>query len=198
MRSFISIFVIVTLSACMATAPSRPVIAPKTAYTQIGATVSSPSEAGWFLVQVNNLGVAFGRQWGTANESAIANTVIFKVDGFENDNDFLNYIASQREKQDDKKRFKILSGTNEQVKFKGTACLKYNWLSEDHQNKGTDSPDFQYLKTAGYVCRHPTNKAAAFQMEISHRSQGKIFPPELIAIGEEFFNNIQLTDAGLK
>ena len=198
MRIIVSFFVLVTVSACMATAPSRPLIAPKSIYSQIGATVSSPSEAGWSLVQVNNFGVAFGRQYGTVNETAIANTVIFKVDGFENDKDFLNYIASQREKQDDKKRFKIVSITNEQVSFKGAACLKYNGLSEDHKNKGIDSTDFQYLKTAGYVCRHPANKALAFQMEISHRSQEKTFPQELISVGEEFFNNVQFTDAGLK
>ena len=198
MRIFVSFFAIVTLSACMATAQSRPLIAPKTVYTQIGATVNSPGEAGWSLVQINNFGVAFGRQYSALNETAIANTVIFKADGLENDKDFLNYIATQREKQDDKKRFKILNITNEQVSFKGAACLKYSGLSEDHKNKGIDSADFQYLKTAGYVCRHPANKTIAFQMEISHRSQGKVFPPELIAVGEEFFNNIQFTAAGLK
>ncbi len=198
MRYFVAFFMIVTLCACMATAPSRPLIEPKSIYSQIGAMVNSPNEAGWSLVQVNNFGMAFGRQYGAVEETAIANTVIFKVNGIENDKDFLNYIASQREKQDDKKRFKILSITNEQVSFKSAACLKYRVFSEDHNNKGIDSADFQYLKIAGYVCRHPANKSAAFQMEISYRSQEKALPQELITVGEEFFNNIQFTDSGLK
>jgi hypothetical protein len=182
----------------MAIASSRPEISPKSVYRQIGAIVSSPSETGWSLVQANNIGVAFGRQYSTVDETAIANTTIFKVDGFEDDKEFLNYIASQREKQDDKKRFKILSISNEQVSFKGTACLKYRGLSEDHKNKGIDSTDFQYLKTAGYICRHPANKSIAFQMEISLRSQEKAFLQELLSVGDGFFNNVQFNDAGLK
>ncbi|MEK6742436.1 MAG: hypothetical protein AABZ15_02450 [Nitrospirota bacterium] len=198
MRKFIAFFVIVTVSAGMAMASSRPVISPKSEYRQIGAVVSSPSETGWSLVQANNLGVAFGRQYSSAEETAIVKTTIFKVEGFDDDKEYLNYIASQREKQDDKKRFKILSITNEQVSFKGTACLKYRGLSEDHKSKGIDSTDFQYLKTAGYICRHPASKSIAFQMEISQRSQEKAFLQEFISLGEEFFNNIQFTDAGLK
>ena len=198
MRTFVSLLVIVFLSACMATAPGRPLLAPKSVYGQIGATMNSPGEEGWSLVQANNVSVAFGRRYGTADETAIANTIIFRVDGFENDKEFLDYIAGQREKQDDKKRFKIVTITNEQVRFKDTACLRYSGLSEDHRSKGIDSADFQYLKTAGYVCRHPANKAAAFQMEISHRSQKKAFPRELTTVGEDFFNNVRFTEAGLK
>jgi hypothetical protein len=193
-----SFFIIITLSACMATAPSRPLIAPNSVYSQIGAKGKSPNETGWSLVQVNNIGVAFGKQYVPLNETAIANTVIFKVEGSKSDKDFLNYIASQREKQDDKKRFNILSTRNEQLTFKGAACLKYSGLSEDHKNKGLDSTDFQYLTTAGYVCRHPASKVTAFQMEISYRSREQVFPQELISISQEFFNNIQFTDSGLK
>src|ERR1700693_2851256 len=109
MKNIVVIFVIATLSGCMATAPSRTLLAPKSGYNQIGATVYSPSETGWSLAQSNNYGVAFGKQYGNTDETAVANTVIFKVEGFENDKEFLDYIASQREKQDDRKRFKILS-----------------------------------------------------------------------------------------
>jgi hypothetical protein len=85
-------------------------------------------------LQVNKFGVAFASQYGAVDESAIANTVIFKVDDFESDTDFLNFVANQREKQDDKKRFKIISITNEQVSHKDAAFLKFRGLSEDDKS----------------------------------------------------------------
>lgn len=196
MRSIVAIFIFGY--CCIATAANGIEIAPKSAYKQVGAIVYSPNEADWSLVQANEFGIAFGKQYGAVGETAIANTIVFKVDGFENDKDFLDFIASQREKQDNKKRFKVLSAHNEQLTFKGASCFKYRFLSEDHKNNGIDSPDFQYLKTMGYVCRHPSNKAIAFQMEISHRATEKSFPDSLLAVGEEFFNSVQFGDAGLK
>jgi hypothetical protein len=106
--------------------------------------------------------------------------------------------VSEREKNDDKTRFKILETRNEHVSFKGSSCLKYRALSEDHKSKGINSADFDYLKTFGYICRHPLNRGIAFQMEISHRGKEKTFPETLLSVGEEFFNNIQLNDQGLK
>ncbi len=194
MRNIVILIIVAALGSCMASTPNRPTIALKTPYNQIGATVYSPIESGWSLAQLNNYGIAFGKQYSMPQDTAIANTVIFKVEGFESDSEFLNHIAEQREKQDDKKRFKILNVNNEQVSFKNTSCLKYKGLSEDHKNSGVNSSDFQYLKTAGYVCRHPSNKVIAFQMEISHRSNEKDFPEELLLVGEAFFSNINFND----
>ncbi|MBA4389821.1 MAG: hypothetical protein C0399_02660 [Syntrophus sp. (in: bacteria)] len=195
----VAVFVVLALlSVCPTFAASKGEIAPKSTYKQIGATLLSPSEAGWYLAQSTAYGIAFGRQYGSKNETAIANTVIFKVDGFEEDKAFLDYIVSEREKQDDKTRFKILDTKNEHVSFKGSSCLKYRALSEDHKSQGINSADFQYLKTFGYICRHPSNRVIAFQMEISHRGKDKAFPEALLSAGEEFFNNIQFNDQGLK
>ena len=198
MRNTIVLILAAALGGCMATSPKKVTVEPKTSYQQIGATVYSPNDTGWSLAQMNKMGVAFGKQYVSPQDTAIANTFIFKVEGFDSDSEFLNYIAKQRKQQDDKKRFKIIDINNEQVLFKNTSCLKYNGLSEDHKNSGINSANYQYLKTAGYVCRHPSNKAIAFQMEISHRSSEKKFPEKLLSVGEEFFSSIQLNDKGLK
>jgi hypothetical protein len=182
----------------MATSKNRPSIKQKSAYDQIGATVYSPNEIGWSLVQKTNTGVSFCKQFDTAQDTACANTVTFRVDGFESDAEFLNHIKEQREKQDDKKRFVRLTVNNEQVSFKNTSCLKYKSLSEDHKDSGVNSKNFQYFKTSGYICRHPANKDIAFQMEMSHRSNDKEFPVGLLPVGEQFFSNIKLRDNGLK
>jgi hypothetical protein len=173
-------------------------VTPRSTYKQIGATLLSPGEGGWYLMQSTANGIAFGRQYGSKTETAIANTVVYKIEGFEEDKEFFDYIVSERVKNDDKTRFKILDTRNERVSYKDSSCLKYQWLSEDHKNKGIGSTDFQYLKTAGYICRHPLNKAITFQMEISHRGKEKMFPEALLLVGQEFFNNIQFNDQGLK
>ena len=198
MKIAVAFVVLALLSVCPTLAESKGEIAPKSTYRQIGATLLSPNEAGWYLAQSTAYGLAFGRQYGAKTETAIANTVIFKVDGFEEDKAFLDYIASEREKKDDKTRFKILDTRNERVTFKESSCLRYRALSEDHKSKGINSTDFDYLKTFGYICRHPSNRSIAFQMEISHRGKEKTFLEALLSVGEEFFNSIQFNDQGLK
>jgi hypothetical protein len=179
---------------------SEPVstTSPADAYNQFGAVVYIPSGPGWTLMNWDETRIVFAQQYGSPQDSAIANTIIFMVEGFEDDTDFLNYIAEQREQQEDDNRYRNLSISHEHVLFKETSCLKYDALLEDHKDSGVDSKDFQYLKTAGYICRHPNNKAVAFQMEISHRSSVKAWPDGLLSIGEGFFNNIEFNDDGLE
>jgi hypothetical protein len=198
MKSVVILIIATALCGCIASTQIRPELSPKTSYNLLGATVYSPSTPGWSSGPSNIYGVSFGKQYGTPLDTAVANTTIFKVEGFDSDSDFLMHIAEQRERQDDKNRFKILRINNEQVTYKETSCLKYNNVSEDHHNSGIDSKDFQYLKTKGYVCRHPFNIDIAFQMEISHRSNEKEFPEELLTVGKEFFSNIQFNDNGFK
>jgi hypothetical protein len=197
MKTVVVFTVLALLSLGPTLAQTKAEITPKSTYKQIGATLLPPRGAGWYLTQSTAYGIAFGKQYGSKNETAIANTVLFRVGDFEEDKAFLDHIVSEREKQDDKTRFKILDIKNEYVSFKGSSCLKFRTLAEDHKNKGIDSIDFQYLKTVGYICRHPSNKAIAFQMEISHRGNDKGFPEALLPVGEEFFNSIQFNDQGM-
>ena len=172
-------------------------IEPKTTYDVRGAIVSSPDELGWYLLPSPYYGVTFARQYGEKNETLVANTTIHKVDGIESDTDFLNHLAEQREAQDDTSRFKNLRINNELTSFKDSACLKYQWLSEDHKNAGIDSSEFQYFKTMGYICRHPANPVIAFQMEISHRGGNDTLPGEVRTVGEKFFEDIEFNGQGL-
>jgi hypothetical protein len=177
----------------------RPELAPKSPYKQVGATVYSPNEEGWFLSTApsNEFSIFFGKIDGTSNNSTMVNTVIFRKEGFENDTEFLNHIAEQMIQKDDKSRFKFIDFSNEQVSYKNTACLKYQSLVEDHWELGINSDYFLYFKTSGYVCRHPLDKSVAFRMEVSHRSGFKEFPKGLLQSGDAFFSTIQLNDNGL-
>lgn len=193
MRSLIAILTTVSLCACTAVTPVKP----GDTYGQIGATVYSPNEDGWLLIQAIPEGVTFGRKHEDNDETSIANTSVFGVYGVYDDIEFLEYIAEQRRANTDNTRFKVLDVDNEIVTFKETSCLKYRTLSEDHKNEGIDSDRFQYLKIFGYICRHPLNSAIAIQMEVSNRSKDKELEEGLLLVGREFFNNIQFTSVGL-
>lgn len=197
MRKIIISIIIISLSGCLATTPKRQVIAPKTAYTQIGAIVYSPDESGWAVAKSNKYETAFGKYYDSSSDTTITHTVIFRVAGIDKDTDFLNYIIEQRIKNDENNRYKLLNIKNEKVSFKNTACLKYRLLSEDHQSSGINSNNFLYFYNIGYVCRHPYNKELAFQMEMSHRSDKKKYPTELKSVGEHFFDNIQFNRKGI-
>jgi len=177
--------------------PGSTPIAAKTTYNVTGATVKSPNEPGWYLAPSKYYGVNFGRKYGEKNETVIALTTMHKVEGFENDRDFLNHMVERRVAEDDASRFKILQANNEFISFKHTACFKYKWLTEDHKNTGINSSEFQYINAIGYICRHPDNPIIAFQMEISYRGEGKKLPEEIRALGEEFFEDIELKKQGL-
>jgi hypothetical protein len=178
--------------------PDSAPIAAKTVYSHNGATVLSPNESDWYLIAQEDIGVMFGRMYGSPEKTGIIFSQIVKYESIESDTDFLNHVAEQMVELDDKERFKILDITNEQVTFKNTACLKYKWLSEDHKNSGIDSKDFQYYKIAGYFCRHPANKNFALRMEVSHRSNEEKFPEELLLLGEEYFSDLQFNNIGFQ
>jgi len=190
MRTIAALFAVLAFGGCATIAP----IEPESVLGQIGAIVYSPSEPGWLLIQSDNSSIAFGKQYGSNDETSVANTVAFAVEGYKDDKAFLEYIAEQREKKNNNARFKALNITNEIVTFKEAPCLQYRTLSEDHKNSGIDSDNYQYFKTIGYVCRHPSNSAIAFQMEVSHRGNEEVFPAKLLSLGRHFFDSIQFAD----
>lgn len=190
MRRLMFTIFAVAVSGCAALNPNiKPVTASST-FSQLGATVLSPNEAGWYLVQSSAAGIVFGRAYTEPGHTAIAGTTVFRVDGFGSDEQFLGYIAEQRAQNDDKTRFKILENENTRVIFKTAPCTRYTTVSEDHRDRGVASAQFEYLKIIGYVCRHPANGNVAFQMEVSHRSGDKEFPPELRRVAEHWFEGI--------
>jgi hypothetical protein len=170
----------------------------QTPYDVRGGIVKSPAEPGWLFVDTPYFGVIFGREYGEPGESLMAMTTIHLVKGRKSDQQFLKYIKKQRRKKDDASRFKILQVSNELVKLKGASCLQYEWLSEDHKDKGIDSSEFQYFKTIGYVCRHPDNPVIAFQMEVSQRGGDQNLPQDVREISEAFFAEIVLNKQGLE
>lgn len=150
----IPLLIWIVLAGC-ASAPFYPPAGLAKRYAHMGVTVRSPSEANWHLMQFNHSGVVFGKKFEGQTESAIANTALFAVPLQGDDASFLRHIMSEREKNDDKIRFKILSVENTLTQFKGASCFRYKIVSEDHGAKGLASSATQYLKALGMVCRHP-------------------------------------------
>lgn len=162
-------------------------------YQHIGASVISPNEPDWYLMQHSQYGVAFGKKYPDRSESAIANTQIFGVGEFESDEAFFEYIKQGRSEVQNKDRYKQIEAVHEVSPLNENACLKYHGVSEDHGNSGIDSTDFQYFKNFGYICRTKIDPKVAIIMEVSHRSDSKDIPAQLKAMATQFFNSIELT-----
>jgi hypothetical protein len=191
----LSLALTLTMVGCAGIPFLKNTIAPKTQYRLEQATVYSPDEADWSLMEHRMHSAAFAKNLEGGSAVLVAN--MFKVGAFKTSKEFLKYIAKQREAQDNKSRFKILEVKNEFVTFKQLPCLKYQTLSEDHKDKGIHSSEFDYLKVKGYICRYPL-EYIAFQMEASHRSKTKEFPKALSQVGDNFFKNIELVDGTIK
>ena len=137
------------------------------------------------------------KKYEDQSQTVILSAMMFPVNINKDSKGLLEFIASERAKNDDKKRFKNLSVKNEFVTFKSLRCLKYQTLSEDHKDKGIESAVFEYFKAYGYVCRYPLENFG-FQFEVSHRSKGKEIPKDLLDAADVFFQDIQLVEATVK
>jgi hypothetical protein len=197
LQSLLALVLVLTCTGCASKTFAQSVIPPKTVYKLEQATLTSPNQSDWHLVQHELHALALGKKPEDRNQTTVLSAMMYPAKAANTSRSFLQSIADERAKNDDKKRFKVLNVKNEFVTFKDLPCLKYQTLSEDHQDKGIDSDDFEYFKTSGYVCRYPL-EYIAFQLEISHRSKEKEIPPELLKIGEEFFQDVQLVDATIK
>ncbi|MBC7419142.1 MAG: hypothetical protein H7328_00295 [Bdellovibrio sp.] len=197
MNKIVYIFLAVTLSGCSSLPFLSSSVAPNTAYKIEQATIQSPNEDDWVLMENKIHSLVLAKKFADKSQTAIASAMMYPAGTHKTSRAFLKFIVDQRTKQDDKNRFKIISVKNDYVTFKDLPCLKYQTLSEDHKDKGVASPEFEYFKTNGYICRYPL-EYIAFQFEISHRSQEKQIPAELLRVGQEFFERIQLVELTIK
>jgi len=179
------------LAGCVS-APPFQAIAPSTKFEQLGAVVQSPSESGWYLIGRNQTNVSLGKRLPAKSESLIANSVLFPFEYAGDDDPYLKQIMALRQANDDKARFTVISITNELIDFKNARCFSYKTISEDHDAKGVIGKDTQYLKTIGMVCRHPSNKAIAIQVEVSHRSPEREFPLSYLPMADQFIQSLTL------
>ncbi len=197
MFRFIFLSLVVLLCGCASIPYFQSSITPKSTYKIEQATFTSPDEKNWYLMQNEIHLLVLGKKFDDQSQTAILSATMYPVKVNKNSKAFLEFVADERAKNHDKKRFKILSAKNEFVTFKDLPCLKYQTLSEDHKDKGLESADFEYFKTFGYVCRYPL-EYIGFQFEVSHRSKGKEIPKELLNTAESFFQNIQLVEGTIK
>jgi hypothetical protein len=162
-------------------------------YNILGAKIYSPNERGWYVMQHSQNSITFGTI-PTNTDSVIANINLFWVGEFDKDKKFLEFIISERYKNDDKERWVNRSVENKFITFKGNSCFSYKTLAEDHQSKSKSKNSFQYFNTIGNICRHPKYKNTAIQVEVSYRADSKEIPISIKGIAERFINNLELLD----
>lgn len=176
---------------CMSSPLAKPTLAPKTMYHLEQATILSPDENGWSLLKSDSENLILARNVNDSDRTAVLSAAMYPVGLKKNAKEFFDFIIAQRSLNDDKERFRNLSSENEVVSFKGLRCLKYKTLSEDHGVRG--SSRLKYFKTEGFVCRYPFSYIG-FQFEISHRSEEKLIPQDLLMTAHQFFEGIQFVE----
>ena len=172
-------------------------ITPKSVYKLELVTMISPDEPNWALMQNEIHSLVLAKKFDDKSQTALITAMMYPAGTHKTSQAFLEYIISERKKNDDKNRFKILEVKNEFVQFKNLPCVKYQTLAEDHKDEGIASSDIEYFKTQGYICRYPL-EYIAFQAEISHRSKVNKMPSDISKTGQKFFENIQFVDGTIK
>ena len=141
----IILFLSIVITGCASTPPFQSAkINGK--YEIIGASVYSPNQRSWYLIQHSPTTLAFGNI-GPNNESTVAGVNIFQVGSFEQDREFLNFIIAERAKSDNTQRWKNQDIENTFTKFKGRSCFSYTGIAEDHQSKSKSAKQFQYYQS---------------------------------------------------
>ena len=197
MKTVFCVLASATLTACSSMPTSRPKVSPRSTLTIEQATMRSPDEADWVVIDNQIHSLVLARASADQKQTTLLSAVMFAAGTHPTARAFLDFIAAQRLKQDDQTRFKVLSSKTALVTFKDLPCLKYQTLSEDHQDQGIGSAKFEYFKTNGYVCRYPL-EYIAFQFEISHRSPDKQIPAERLDTARTFFDAIELNPATIQ
>lgn len=194
---YLVILFAIGLSAC-ASKPNFPQAGIGQTYEILGATISSPNEPNWYLMQHDQMGIFFGKEMTSKTDSLIANAWVFGVGGHEDDDSFFDYVIAERERNDDKTRFVDRGVKNNRATLNGSACIKYDTIAEDHASKSKSSQPFQYFSTMGYICRHPGNKSVVIQLEVSYRSDLQNVPDGITLMSDQFFNSLEFINNKVK
>lgn len=191
MKTIIFLLTIV-ITGCASTPPYRSAkINGK--YDVIGASVYSPNQGNWYLIQHSPTILALGNI-GPNNESTVAAVNIFQVGSFEQDRDFLDAIIAERAKNENTQRWRNQAIANTFTKFKGSSCFSYKGIAEDHQSKSKSTKQFQYYQTIGIICRHPDNHTTAIQAEVSYRADSKEMPLIITETAQRFMNSLDFNN----
>lgn len=198
-KSILAIFYFVFLCTGCAYLPLRhSSLTPQTQLKIEQATFLSPNEADWFLMSSDMHTLIFSKKVSDPSYTQIISVLNYPVVRDDRTvispaKEFLKFISEKREANDDKARFKILSNKLDYVTYRKLPCLKYETVSEDHQDKGIKSADFLYYKTNGYICRYPL-EYLALQIEASERSHSNEFSPKLLDLTKQFLTDMQLVE----
>jgi hypothetical protein len=187
----------ISLFGCAIIPSPYPSVAPMTNYSMERVALITPNEPNWYLMQSQLHAFVIAKKFDDASQSAVIAAMMYPVGSNKPSREFLEFIISERSKNDDKNRYKNITSKNEFVTFKGLPCVKYQTLAEDHKDKGIASADFEYFKTDGYICRYPIT-ISAFQVEISHRSKDKEIPSDILKTGRDFFQSVQFDELIVK
>ncbi|HWN10516.1 MAG TPA: hypothetical protein VNO50_14830 [Pyrinomonadaceae bacterium] len=188
MNRLIVIVLVAVASANAVIAQKQASIKPASIYQLGGASVVSPNQPGWVLLESNKSLIGFQKRGEGEVLNAMVKTIGTKV--FDNDNDLLASLEAL--KVEELSKLTKVSVHFNYVRFKSSPCVQYDGIF----TSDTSAPNFQYLNFKGYLCRHPESKGLVVQIELSNHSNQRGFSENLLDVSNEFFEKMAFSKVG--
>lgn len=133
-------------------------------------TFSPPRDEGWTIAYRNSTQTALAKEGSNLDETYAISIFVSELPNFASEEEFIDFLKKEKDKDTDSKRFKILKNDPQIYKGRGDYCVNYHSIVEDHMAaKKSSNKDPMFLETVDYICRHPKNKNIGIIFDYSHR-----------------------------
>jgi hypothetical protein len=180
------------LQGCVSTAPQQRSfdVVPGQAFPGSYINVTSPTSAGWKLLQSSGGGMSFARRGQAANESFGAQVQMFNLAPTNTPEEFEALIRTAAQKDTDPTRFNARQTSFTYSNERSYPCVRYHSVVEDTAPQGIKGT--LLLETEGLYCRHPLRQHTGFAVIYSHR--GENLHSSLRSEAESFINGTQVPE----
>jgi hypothetical protein len=168
-------------------AQESSLIKPRSVFKMSGVTVVSPGQAGWQLVKADKKEILFRKQ--DKDQICLARVTIINAKPYDTVKGLLAALEAEKE-EEFKKTYEVDSLHFNQIGTKGGLCLQYDGIVGI---KGSSSP-FSHLNFKGWFCPYLGKWSILVEIEFSERSNSRGLADDLLALANEFFDGIGLSN----
>lgn len=173
---------------CLSTPRVGRELSPATSIEHSGVKVVSPDDRGWLLVRASGSGVVFEKH--ERGSLMVLGTSFSSLEEAGDGEQLLENL--EKEKRRELARYRTLSVHFNFTEYKGVACLQYDGVFQT--DRSDENADPSYFQLKGYVVPYPEGDETTLQLEWSYRSFEREMSEQLVAIGNRFFERVELTE----
>lgn len=190
MRLIVITALILTLSACVTTAP-RPLVPGGQKVTQTGVSFVAPPEKNWSMFMQSTYQVTLGAKGDNPDETFIVSLSTYQIPSFPSPQDFLAYVRSGRAAEPKTGRFEAIKNDEQLYTGRTETCVKHEAESKD--NGAKRGVDFTIIDYIGMNCIHPTNPTVGIFIEISRKAPPGIEFSQFKDMGSQLLKSVEFS-----